>query len=146
MLMSSGANFGIKPSLPHFLGICIGFPVMVLALGLGLGSLFEALPIVHQIIKVVGAAYMLFLAWKISQSKAKKKKGHEPKPLTFLQACLFQWTNPKALVMAIGAIATYTTLNGNINLQVLFMAMCLCLYASHAPAYGYSLGAPYNDG
>ncbi len=68
MLMTSGLNHGIKNSLPHLFGIMIGFPAMVAALGLGLGVVFLKYPIIHQLIKVVGIGYLLFLAWKIANA------------------------------------------------------------------------------
>ena len=125
MLLLSSINFGIKQSLPHYLGICIGFPVMVFIIGLGLESVFTTYPELHLIIKIIGAVYMLWLAYKIIISSAKKEKKPGSKPLTFIQAALFQWVNPKAWIMAIGAISTYTTVEGNLSLlfQVIIISI-----------------------
>lgn len=107
--MASGVNHGIVKSIPHLLGINIGFPAMVAAIGFGLGNLFIAFPQIYLGIKVVGIAYLLYLAWKIARSSMPDVQVESNKPLTFIQAVLFQWVNPKAWVMAIGAIASFTT-------------------------------------
>ena len=112
MLLASGVNFGIKASLPHMLGISIGFSILVLSCGLGIGALFELWPALHDVLKYAGALYMAWLAWKIARSGAPQTAGAKPKPFTFLQAAAFQWVNPKAWIMAIGAIAAYTPADG----------------------------------
>ncbi len=109
MLMSSGLNYGIKRSLPHLLGINIGFPLMILAIGLGLGSLFAKIPVIYPVIKTLGVSYLLFFAWKVANASAPKANEKLASPVTFFQAVLFQWVNPKAWVMAIGAIASFTS-------------------------------------
>ena len=108
MLMSSGLNYGFKRSVPHLLGINIGFPLMIVAIGLGFGSLFTSFPFIYPVVKALGVSYLLFFAWKVANaapSGAKEKTGC---PITFFQAVLFQWVNPKAWVMAMGAIASFT--------------------------------------
>ncbi len=113
MLLASGVNFGFNRTVPHMLGICCGFFSLVLAVGLGLGAAFQAYPLLYTILRYVGAAYLLYLAWKIATSgPASDAVGEEGKPQTFMQAALFQWVNPKAWVMAVGAISTYTPLQG----------------------------------
>lgn len=113
MLLASGVNFGFNRTVPHMLGICCGFFSLVLAVGLGLGAAFQAYPLLYTILRYVGAAYLLYLAWKIATSgPASDATGAEGKPQTFMQAALFQWVNPKAWVMAVGAISTYTPLQG----------------------------------
>jgi threonine/homoserine/homoserine lactone efflux protein len=110
MLLASGVNFGVRRSLPHMLGISLGFMVLVIAVGLGLSQVFEQVPTLYTVLRYGGAAYLLYLAWKIAGSGAPDEGNAEkrPKPFTFLQAAAFQWVNPKAWVMAIGAITTYT--------------------------------------
>lgn len=113
MLLASGVNFGFNRTVPHMLGICCGFFSLVLAVGLGLGAAFQAYPLLYTVLRYVGAAYLLYLAWKIATSgPASDAAGEEGKPQTFMQAALFQWVNPKAWVMAVGAISTYTPLQG----------------------------------
>ena len=118
MIMSSGVNYGIKDSLPHLLGICIGFPLMVLLVGLGFGLVFQQYPWLHSIIKVLGILYLFWLAWRIASSTPGSVEGAKRPPLTFLQAALFQWMNGKAWVMASGAIAAFTSLQGSFMFDV----------------------------
>ena len=121
MLMSSGVNFGIRRSVPLLLGVCIGFPAMFLGIGLGLGAVFQRYPQIHGYITVIGVVYLLYLAWRIARS-GEPEKAKNIKPITFIQSAAFQWVNPKAWVMATGAIAAFTTAEGEINQQVLNIA------------------------
>jgi len=123
MIMMSGAKFGVKSSLPHYFGICIGFALMVALVGLGLGEIFNRWSILHLIIKYVGALYMLYLAWQIIRSTSELKTvSARSKPLNFVQALLFQWINPKAWIMAVGAISAYSVVNSNMLSQALIIA------------------------
>lgn len=108
MLLTSGLNFGFRRTLPHALGIGAGFTLMIVIVGLGLGQIFERWPILFSILKYLGAAYMIWLAWGIAQSGPVEDGIERGSPMTFLQAAAFQWVNPKAWVMALGGIATYT--------------------------------------
>ncbi|WP_279246090.1 LysE family translocator [Candidatus Litorirhabdus singularis] len=121
MMMASGVNFGIRSSLPHYFGICLGFPAMVALVGLGFGFIFEAYPVFHEVIKVVGIVYLIYLSWLIANSAPQALDSAERKPLSFLQAVLFQWVNPKAWIMATGAVATYTSAGEDIYAQVLLI-------------------------
>ena len=108
MLLASGVNFGLRRSVPHMLGVSLGFMLLVLAVGLGLGQLFQRWPLLHALLAWGGATYLLYLAWKIARSVAPSDSGAAPgKPFTFVQAPAFQWINPKAWIMAITAIGTY---------------------------------------
>jgi threonine/homoserine/homoserine lactone efflux protein len=108
MLMASGLNFGFCRGLPHLWGVALGFAVMVLAVGLGLGAVFQAYPAAYTVLKYVGAAYLLYLAWQIGTAgpieAGGEARGH---PITFLEAAAFQWLNPKGWVMAVGAVSAY---------------------------------------
>lgn len=108
MLLVSGANFGFRSTIPVILGVNLGFSVMVLAVGLGIGSVFTAFPVLHDLLRYGGAAYLVYLAWKIAGSGGMDAEGAGGKPLSFAQTAAFQWINPKAWIMAIGAVATYT--------------------------------------
>ncbi|MHC6225339.1 LysE family translocator [Pseudomonas sp. X10] len=113
MLLASGVNFGVRRSIPHALGISVGFMVMVLAVGFGLGEVFKAWPPLYSILRYLGATYLLYLAWKIATSGPLSADGSGTrKPLGFWGAAAFQWVNPKAWVMAVGAITTYTPAQG----------------------------------
>lgn len=107
MLMASGANFGFRRSIPHMLGIGIGFVVMLVIVGLGVAGLFEAFPIAHDVLTFVSIAYLVFLAWKIATAAPPADSAGKTRPMTFLQAALFQWVNPKAWAMAMTAVTVY---------------------------------------
>ncbi|MBL4617169.1 MAG: LysE family translocator [Robiginitomaculum sp.] len=109
MLMASGANFGFKRSLPHMLGISIGFCFMVTLVGIGLIRIFDLYPVSYTIMKIFSVGYMLFLAYKIANSAPPKDAQKTGKPFTFLQAAAFQWVNPKAWAMALGAITLFAS-------------------------------------
>ncbi len=107
MLMASGANFGLRRSVPHMLGVGLGFPIMIMPVGLGVMQVFDLWPATHVALKVLSVLYMLWLAWKIAHASAPSAATTEGRPLTFLQAAAFQWVNPKAWSMALGAITLY---------------------------------------
>lgn len=107
MLLASGANFGLNRTLPHMVGITLGFTSMVFIVGLGLAEAFETFPLLRQAMLVVAVLYMLWLAWKIAHATAPKEGETSGKPLSTLQAAAFQWVNPKAWIMAIGAQTNY---------------------------------------
>lgn len=107
MLMASGANFGFRRTIPHMIGISIGFAAMTVVLGAGLARVFDAVPPVYTVLKALAVAYMLWLAWKIARSGPAQGGGAQARPMTFLQAAAFQWVNPKAVAMAMTAITAY---------------------------------------
>jgi threonine/homoserine/homoserine lactone efflux protein len=107
MLMASGVNFGFRRTIPHMLGIELGFLLLVVASALGLGALVAGHPGLQMAMKVVGGAYLLWLAWKIANSRSIGEGGVSAKPMGFIAASLFQWVNPKAWAMAVGAAAVY---------------------------------------
>jgi threonine/homoserine/homoserine lactone efflux protein len=109
LLMASGMQFGFRRSVPLICGVAIGFPLMIGLIGLGLGKVFEAWPALYQTLKYAGAAYMLYLAFRIATAKPSSYSGEaDAKPFSFFQMCLFQWVNPKGWVMAITALSAYT--------------------------------------
>jgi len=108
MLMASGLNYGFGRTQPHAAGVALGFGFMNVVVGLGLGAVFASFPVINNVVRFVGAAYLLYLAWKIATAGSISGAGTERgRPLTFLQAVAFQWVNPKAWAMSLGAIATY---------------------------------------
>ena len=108
MLMASGANFGLTRSLPHMMGVAIGFTVMIVLVGVGLMQLFDLWPASYEVLKYGSVLYLFWLAWKVANAaepgRASEQGGN---PITFLQAAAFQWVNPKAWAMALTAIAAY---------------------------------------
>ncbi|MBT5922771.1 MAG: LysE family translocator [Cellvibrionales bacterium] len=123
MLMTSGLNFGVNKSLPHLFGICLGFPSMVVMIGLGLGIIFKQYPVIHDVIKVLGIIYLIYLAWRIAHAKSTSLNGRASTPFTFIQAALFQWVNPKAWIMASTSIAVYTSVAEDMLYQILLLAI-----------------------
>ncbi len=107
MLMASGANFGFQLSIPHMLGISLGHALMVFLVGMGLAGAVHAVPGLLTGMKIASVLYMLWLAWKISRSAAPGEGRAGGKPFSFLQAAAFQWVNPKAWAMALGATSAY---------------------------------------
>ncbi len=108
MLTASGVNFGFVRTIPHMLGIGGGFMALLLAVGLGIGAIFAAAPQLQTVLKVVGAAYILWLAWRVAKAgKVGDAADQRSRPMTFWEAAAFQWVNPKAWVMAIGAMSVY---------------------------------------
>ena len=111
MLMASGINFGIGRTIPHMLGVALGFTLMIVLIGLGIMQLIEAIPGSALFISVMSGLYLLYMAWKIATTDTSPaEKGAEAaksKPFTFIQAALFQWVNPKAWTMALTAISAY---------------------------------------
>ena len=107
MLMASGATFGFRRSVPHMLGIGLGFPSMVFLVGIGVMQLFDLWPPSYIILKVLSVTYLLYLAWKIANAAPPKEATSEGRPLTFVQSAAFQWVNPKAWSMALSAITLY---------------------------------------
>lgn len=109
MLMASGANYGFVRTVPHMLGISVGFSVMIIAVGAGLVQIFDAWPLSYQILKVLSVVYMTWLALKIARAAPSSAADAKGRPMTFLQAAAFQWVNPKAWAMALTALSVYAT-------------------------------------
>ena len=123
MLLASGVNFGLVRTLPHMLGIGTGFCSLLLGVGLGLGALLVAFPVLETVLKVAGGSYLLYLAWRIATSRSMGKgEADAARPMRFLEAAAFQWVNPKAWVMAISAMALYTNADRPV-LSVLLVAL-----------------------
>jgi len=109
MLMASGANFGFLKTMPHMLGIVGGMSMMTLLVGAGLMALFDAVPVLHTVLKILSVGYLLWLAFKIATAAPLEGGASRGRPLTFLQAAAFQWVNPKAWAMVMSAITLYAT-------------------------------------
>jgi len=122
MLLASGLNFGLRGAVPHLIGVASGFAAMVLVVGIGLGTVFEAYPALYPVIKYLGAAYLVYLAWVIATAEPHGDSARSSRrPITFFQAAAFQWVNPKGWVMAVGAAATYAAM-ASFPLNMIVMA------------------------
>lgn len=137
MVAASGANFGWRRTLPLYFGIIAGFVALLLAVGFGLGAIFDRYPILHEILRYAGATYLVWLGIKIAtgwggKSQPSNGDAKSPandrgtgKPIGFLLGAAFQWVNPKAWVLAVGAMATFTEMNSPMAPQVLMIAAVL---------------------
>ncbi|HEX3708402.1 MAG TPA: LysE family translocator [Pseudolabrys sp.] len=108
MLAASGVNFGFMRTIPHMIGITIGFVVLLIVCAAGLGVLVTTVPALLIALKTACGLYMLWLAWKVATANTTGDDEKAPgQPLTLFQAAAFQWVNPKALVVSLSAIAIY---------------------------------------
>ena len=111
MLLASGLTYGFRRTIPHIAGIVIGFAFMVAAVGLGLGTVFLAYPILQTILKYAGAVYLVYLAAVIAMSGPTTPDGESGRgPMTFWGAAMFQWINAKGWVIVIGTITAYAAI------------------------------------
>lgn len=142
MLLASGANFGFRRTLPHLMGVSLGFGAMVLAVGLGIGGLFVVYPALYTVLKFVGGAYMLWLAWRIATADGIGDKSGASRPMGFWEAAAFQWVNPKAWAISLGAITAFVApdqfLIGVLIVTAVFATINLPCIASWA-AFGVVL-------
>ncbi len=137
MLMASGTNFGFRKTFPHILGINIGFSTLVFGVGIGLMEIFNTIPFTQIILKLLCGLYLIYLSHRIatSSSDIEKNGDKKSKPLSFLQALLFQWVNPKGWSMSLAAISIYSptnSLSGIILVTAAFSIAnlpCQCLWA-----------------
>ena len=107
MMMASGSVFGLRRTVPHMAGVVLGFGLMTLAVGLGLASLLKASPLLFTVLRWAAAAYILYIAWRMVTARGPGVAVTDDKPMSFLGAVAFQWINPKAWVMALGAVGAY---------------------------------------
>ena len=125
MVLSSGLTYGLRRTVPHIAGIAIGISFMVAAMGLGLGTVFIAYPVLQTILKYAGIAYLIYLAFVIATSgSVTPGQDNQRGPMTFWGAALFQWVNVKGWVMVIGIITAYSAIASfpwNITIQAALM-------------------------
>ncbi len=107
MLLSSGINFGIRRSLGHLFGVALGFNAMVILVGIGVSQVFELYPSSYLVLKYLSIGYLSYLAYKIANSSSLSNNDVRQKPISFTQAVLFQWVNPKAWTMALSVNSVY---------------------------------------
>jgi threonine/homoserine/homoserine lactone efflux protein len=144
MLLSSGLTYGFRPTVPHILGITFGFAFMVGAVGVGLGTVFLAYPILQTILKWGGVAYLVYLAAAIAMSDPVKPEegGRRKGPMTFMGAAMFQWINAKGWVMVISTITAYAAIAAfplNIAIQVAISLMLGILSCTAWAMFGSAL-------
>lgn len=139
MALASGANFGFARSVPHWLGIGLGFGVMLIAVGLGLNQVLAQFPAAYDVLRWVGAAYLLYLAWKLATATGMgAEAAASARPISFISAAAFQWVNPKAWVMAVTAMSTYLPAHAGI-FDVLLLTVLFVLI--NLPCVGVWVGS-----
>ena len=123
MVLASGANWGLSRTLPHILGIALGFPVMIVAVGLGVSVVFEAVPWLHTLLQYAAFGYLCWLAWRIATAARPGESAGIRRPLNLWQAAAFQWVNPKAWALVLSGMAVFVDPAGNRLLQVIGIAL-----------------------
>jgi threonine/homoserine/homoserine lactone efflux protein len=150
LVTACAANFGFRPVIPQMLGITVTFGLMTIASGLGIASVVQTEPGVHLLLKYLGAAYLLYLAWRIGSAKGSAGATATSRPITYVEASIFTALNPKAWVSVLGAVAAYTTVSGRFLIEATLIAGILvisCLmsciaWAAFGSAIGRFLGKP----
>jgi threonine/homoserine/homoserine lactone efflux protein len=140
LVTASAANFGFRRTLPQMLGITVGFGTMVMAVGLGLAGIVHAEPRLHAALKYAGAAYLLYLAWRIARADAAGASARA-RPIGFVEAVLFTWMNPKAWVSSLGAVAAYSSVGGDVVWQTSVIAGVLATACLGSVAVWAGFGA-----
>jgi len=135
LVASSGANFGYRSTLPHILGIALGFSFMVFMVGFFLGALFEKSQLVREILRWGGAALLLYIAWKIAMSGGLSSGKTAARPFRFIEAAGFQWVNPKAWAMAIAIPAQFITGENQVLSALIVAAVFLIVGVSSASSW-----------
>ncbi len=128
ILLSSGLNFGYKRTIPHILGVMFSFPLMIVLMGLGLEVVFKTYPVILDIVKYIGIAYLAFVSFKILTAKYTLENKPDIKPFTFMQSVLFQWVNPKAWIFSVSVVSLYITSEENSILQ-LFVIVIIFVFS-----------------
>jgi threonine/homoserine/homoserine lactone efflux protein len=144
MLLSSGLTYGFRPTLPHIAGITFGFAFMIGAVGLGLGTIFIAYPVLQTILKYGGVVYLVYLAAVIAMAEPVAPDGDPDGrgPMSFWGAAMFQWINAKGWVMVIGTITAYAAIASfpwNIAIQVSLSLILGALSCTAWALFGTSL-------
>ncbi|MXU64931.1 LysE family translocator [Oceanomicrobium pacificus] len=136
MLAASAANYGFRRTLPHAQGVAWGFPLMIFCVALGLGQIFQAVPILHEVLRFGGAALLLWVAWRIATASGGLGSGRDGRPFTFFQAAAFQWVNPKAWVMCVSVVSQFVT--GTAPLREAAILALIALSMSLTSAHGWA--------
>lgn len=143
MLLASGVNFGFRRSQRHMWGVNLGFAFMLLCVGLGLHSVLSRFPQIYDVLRYAGAAYMVWIAWKLASSKPSTSAASSAtpaplargvatpaaEPMGFWAATAFQWVNPKAWVMAVTCMSTYLQPSANAGQVAVLAAQFMALGA-----------------
>ncbi len=138
--MASGANYGFRRTIPCIAGVNVGFPVMLILVGLGLGGVLTQWPWVLDVLRPIGVLYLLWLAWHIAAAPTDVQARGQGRPPGFVQMALFQFVNPKAWTLVVAAVSTYTGFWGNFFAEVLMIALVALLFSTPCTAVWALLG------
>jgi len=138
MLTSSGIRFGFVRTIPHMLGVTVGFGIMLALCAAGVGALMLALPSVHLLLKIVASAYLLWLAWQLRAMKFASREAVTGKPMSFFAAVVFQAVNPKAWVMAITGVSAFLPHASSAIVDAAILCLMFC--AINLPCIGLWTG------
>lgn len=149
MVASSAATYGIPATVPHMLGIVVGFALMLLLVMAGIGSLLDTWPLLVPLMRWAGAAWMFWLAWKLATASP-PGEGQRKRLMGFFGAVGFQWINPKAWMIAVGAAGLYLRGDEPISRQLLRLGLiflacgmpCLMVWALVGSGAGRLLRSP----
>lgn len=139
MLASSGIWFGFRRSIPHMLGITVGFGVLLAICAAGVGTLVMAVPAMQTVLKVAGSAYLLYLAWQMRAMNFDREAEQTHHPLGFMGAAVFQFANPKAWIMAITGSSAFLPQVAPVSLAI--AVFCLVFCAVNLPCISVWAGA-----
>ena len=138
--MASGANYGFRRTIPCIAGVNVGFPVMLILVGLGLGGVLTQWPWVLDVLRPIGVLYLLWLAWHIAAAPTDVQARGQGRPPGFVQMALFQFVNPKAWTLALAALSTFTGFWDSFLLEVLVIAGIAGLFGAPCTAAWTLLG------
>jgi len=126
MLAASGIGFGLKRTVPHMLGVCAGFFVLVLACGLGIGALLMQTPGAATVLKLLGSGYLIYLAWLLRSSFTAESGPARSRPMSFTAAAAFQFANPKAWLMGLTAASAFLPALGGDWTALVLLCLVVC--------------------
>ena len=129
LVLASSTNFGYRRTLPFIAGSLISLVLMFLTIGIGLGWVFDAYPIIHTTFKIMSITYLLYLAASIARSGGFRVTSDVPRAMSFIEGGLFQWINPKAWVVVISIVATYTSPAHDLFSQILLICSVFVVVA-----------------
>lgn len=140
MLAASGMNYGFRRSVPHMLGVSLGFPVMLLCITFGVGALIKGFPVLKEVMRVVSATFIVYFAWRIATAETDIDVERAGRPFSLWQAALFQWVNPKGWAVAIAVASLYAP-GGIVDWErALTMAALFCAISAACASCWASLG------
>jgi threonine/homoserine/homoserine lactone efflux protein len=125
----TSAKYGFRSVLPHMFGVMVGFASLLLACSMGAYAVLLSVPYAATVLKWAGIAYLIWMGWTLgnaTNSKQPQSNSSVKKP-SFVGSALFQYANPKAWLLATGAIAAYQPMAQPFALCVAIMVIVCAL-------------------